>query len=127
MPTLKERAQALKRQCVVLMLAMKHPGTPWYARMCGAVTLLYALSPIDLIPDFIPVFGLLDDLILVPIGIWFTIRLVPAPVWEECAAEAQRRELGKPAKDWRGAILIGLIWIALGVLGWWVWVRLRTG
>ena len=121
MLSLKEKALALKRQCIVLVLAVKHPDTPWFVRLVGSFTLLYALSPIDLIPDFIPVFGLLDDLIIVPIGIWLTIRLIPKPIWEECQQEVLRRELGKPAKDWRGIILIVSIWIVLALLGWWLW------
>lgn len=102
------------------MLAMKHPRTPWYAKTVGALTLLYALAPIDLIPDPIPVIGQLDDLVIVPIGLWFTIRLVPRDVWAECEAEAARRELEKPPKDWRGIFLIVFLWIALAALGWWL-------
>ncbi|MBI3829169.1 MAG: DUF1232 domain-containing protein [Planctomycetes bacterium] len=102
------------------MLAMKHPRTPWYAKGVGALTLLYALAPIDLIPDFIPVIGYLDDFVLVPAGLWVTIKLVPNDVWAECEAEAARRELEKPPKDWRGVILIVFLWIALAVLGYWL-------
>lgn len=69
---------------------MRHPRTPWYAKALSCLTLLYALSPIDLIPDPIPVLGHLDDLILVPIGLWLAIRLVPAKVRAECEVEAKR-------------------------------------
>jgi uncharacterized membrane protein YkvA (DUF1232 family) len=117
---LREWARALKSRCVVLMLAMKHPRTPWYAKGVGMLTLLYALAPIDLIPDFIPVIGYLDDFILVPAGLWVTIKLVPDDVWAECEAEAARRALEKPPKDWRGVILIVFLWIALAALGWWL-------
>jgi uncharacterized membrane protein YkvA (DUF1232 family) len=116
-PTFAGRMRALKRKCVVLQLAMRHERTPWYARACGVLTLLYALSPIDLIPDFIPVLGHLDDLLIVPLGIWLTLKLIPADVWNECEAEAKRRELGKPAKDWRGIVLIVfLVLLFIGLL-----------
>ncbi len=119
MAKIHEWARQLKRSVAVLMLAMKHPQTPWYAKVVGAMTLLYALAPVDFIPDFLPVIGQLDDLILVPIGIWLTIRLVPAGVWTECRAEAERRELQKPPKDWRGMILIGFLWLVLLAGGIW--------
>lgn len=102
---------------------MRHPRTPWYARACGALTLLYALAPIDLIPDFIPVIGLLDDLILVPLGLWLTVKLIPSAIWAECKAEAEARELQPPPKDWRGTILIVILWLILLTFGVWV-VRL---
>lgn len=112
-----DRMLLLKRKCVVLQLAVLHEKTPWYAKFFGILTLLYALSPIDLIPDFIPVLGLLDDLVIVPLGIWTTMKFIPVDVWNECEAEAVRRELGKPPKDWRGAILIGVIWLCLLAAG----------
>ena len=117
---LREWAGRLKRSCVVLQLALRHPRTPWYAKACGAATLLYALSPIDLIPDFIPVLGYLDDVVLVPLGLWLTMKLIPAAVWQECEAEAARRELAPPAKDWRGAVLIVCLWLVLLALGFWL-------
>jgi uncharacterized membrane protein YkvA (DUF1232 family) len=114
---LRDWARQIKECCTVLHLALRHPKTPWYAKACGAVTLLYALSPIDLIPDFIPVLGYLDDLILVPAGLWLTIRLIPPDVWAECQEEARRRALEKPPKDWRGALLIVFLWLLLLVAG----------
>ena len=86
MTTLRERAQVLLRQCAVLARAVRHRRTPWHAKAVGGLTLLYALSPIDLIPDFIPVLGLLDDLVIVPLGIWATMKLIPREVWAECAS-----------------------------------------
>ena len=124
MPTLRERARALKAKSVVLVLATKHPRTPWYARACGIVTLLYLLAPIDLIPDFIPVIGHLDDIILVPLGIWLTVKLIPKEVWAECEAEVAKREAQKLSKDWRGVLLVVGIWILLAVLGVWLARRL---
>ena len=124
-PTLRERAEALKARASVLVLAVSHPRTPWYAKACGAVTLLYLLAPIDLIPDFIPVLGQLDDLILVPLGLWLTIRLVPDDVWKECEAEAARRKQ-QPMKDRRGVLLVVGTWILLALGGLWL-VRLLAG
>lgn len=121
---LKAWAKALKQSCVVLMLALKHPRTPWYAKALGGLTLLYALAPMDLIPDFIPVLGYLDDFILVPTGVWLTVKLVPTDVWDECKAEALRRALDKPPKDWRGAILIICLWLLLAAAGYALFVRL---
>jgi uncharacterized membrane protein YkvA (DUF1232 family) len=109
-------------ELAVLTLALRHPCTPWYARAVGALTLLYALSPIDLIPDFIPVLGLLDDLILVPIGLWITFRLIPRDVWQACAARAAGAE--PPPKDPRGAIVVLSIWL-LTLLAAFFWVYRR--
>ena len=116
-PTLADRMRSLKRKCVILQLVLRHERTPWHAKICGILTLAYALSPIDLVPDFIPVFGYLDDLLIVPIGIWLTLRFVPNDVWCECEAEALRRELQKGPKNWRGAILVVFIWLLLLVAG----------
>ena len=120
--TLRARAQALKTQSAVLVLAVSHPRTPWYAKACGVVTLLYLLAPIDLIPDFIPLMGQLDDLVLVPLGLWLTIRLIPRHVWLECEAEARRRSQ-QPVEDRRGLFLVVGTWILLVLLGVWL-VRL---
>lgn len=84
MQHLKQRAEELESQTFALYLACKHPGTPWYAKAVAACVVAYALSPIGLIPDFIPVLGYLDDLILIPLGIALVIRLVPGPIMEEC-------------------------------------------
>lgn len=118
--SLREWAMAMKDQCAILSLALRDPRTPWYAKACGAFTLIYALSPIDLIPDFIPIIGYLDDLVIVPLGIWIARRLIPSIVWEECKAEVQRRALDRPKKDWRGALIVaaiyGVILCVVGVL-----------
>lgn len=114
MPTLREKAGRVVRQCAVLARAMRHARTPWYAKVAGTLTLLYALSPIDLIPDFVPVLGQLDDLVLVPLGIWATVRMIPKDVWAECEAQVESERL---APDWRGALLVVAIWIALLVAG----------
>lgn len=122
MPTLRERAEALKARAAVLLVAVRHPRTPWYAKACGLVTLLYLLAPIDLIPDFIPLVGQLDDLVLVPFGLWLTIRLIPRDVWQECEAEAARRGQ-QPMRDRRGLFLVVGTWILLALAGLWL-VRL---
>ena len=82
-------ARALKRELYALYLASRDPRTPWYAKAAIAGVLAYALSPIDLIPDFIPVLGYLDDLVLLPAGIWVALRLIPSAVMAESRARAE--------------------------------------
>jgi uncharacterized membrane protein YkvA (DUF1232 family) len=116
---LRQRARALKDETYVLYLAARHPGTPWYAKLLVAGIVAYAISPVDLIPDFIPVLGLLDDLVLIPLGIALAIRLVPPAVLAECRARAQERR--KLVSRVAGVVIVG-IWLALVALGlWWVW------
>lgn len=111
--TLRARARILKRETVALALAYRDPRTPWYARVCVAVIVAYALSPIDLIPDFIPVLGYLDDLILLPLGIALALRLIPTVVLDDCRARAE--ELAqRPTSRW-GAVLVVTIWLVLAV------------
>ena len=81
---LKAWAEQQRRRLRLVELLLRHPQTPWYAKAVGGATLLYAVSPIDLIPDFIPVIGHLDDLLLVPLGLWLTYALIPEPVRQEC-------------------------------------------
>ena len=117
---LKDKARALKRETTALWFALRDPRTPWPARVVGAMVVAYALSPIDLIPDFIPVLGLLDDLILLPLGIALCIRLIPADVFEDArrrAIDAERQPANRIA-----AVVIVLIWIGLAVAcGIWAW------
>ena len=128
MPTLliqlKDKARALKRETTALWFALRDPRTPWPARMVGALVVAYALSPIDLIPDFIPVLGLLDDLILLPLGIALCVRLIPADVFEDArrrAIDAERRPANRIA-----AVVIVLIWISLAVAcGLWAWRKVN--
>jgi len=110
MGRLAEWAHALKRESLVLYYAARDPRTPWYAKVLAGLIVAYALSPIDLIPDFIPVLGYLDDLLLLPIGIWLALQLVPATV----LAEARRRAestLERPASRAAAAVIVA-IWIA---------------
>ena len=88
MINLKSWEKALKRDVMTLWFALKHPLTPWYARAFAAVLTAYALSPIDLIPDFIPILGYLDDLIIVPVGVWLLLRLVPTQVLADSRTQA---------------------------------------
>ncbi len=113
---LRQRARDLKTETIALYLAARHPGTPWCAKLLVAAIAAYALSPIDLIPDFIPVLGYLDELILIPLGIVLAVRMIPRPILEECRARA--RELmvsGRPVSRIAGAVIIA-VWIALGAL-----------
>ena len=84
----RKRARQLKTQTYALYLAYRDPQVPWYAKLLAACVVAYALSPIDLIPDFIPVLGYLDDLVLVPLGIVLAIRLIPPDVYAECRLRA---------------------------------------
>ena len=88
----RQWARTIKRDVTALYLAARDPRVPWYAKAMAGAVVAYALSPIDLIPDFIPVLGHLDDLVIVPVGILLTIRLIPAPLMDELRAEAARRE-----------------------------------
>jgi uncharacterized membrane protein YkvA (DUF1232 family) len=110
---LKRRARELKTEVLALFLAARHPRTPWYAKLFLAAIVAYALSPIDLIPDFIPVLGFLDDIILLPLAIAFAVKMVPADVLSECRARAlERRPDGSKAAR-IGAAMVVLLWLAL--------------
>ena len=111
--TWKQRARELKTETYALYLAVKDPRVPWYARFSALCVVGYALSPIDLIPDFIPVLGYLDDLILVPIGIALTIKMIPADVLAECRGKAQARMTQDKLLGWVGAAVIIAIWLAI--------------
>jgi uncharacterized membrane protein YkvA (DUF1232 family) len=117
----KDRARRLKTEILSLYLAARHPGTPWYAKMFVAGVVAYALSPIDLIPDFVPILGYLDDLILIPLGIVIAVRLIPPYVLTECRARAQEAAAnGKPSSR-AGAAVIVVIWISLAAAcAWWL-------
>ncbi|AUC98465.1 hypothetical protein CWS35_32605 [Bradyrhizobium sp. SK17] len=110
-------AGRLKRDGYAVYLASRDPRVPWYAKAVAVAVAAYALSPIDLIPDFIPVLGYLDDLILVPAGLWLAIALIPDEVMTECRAQADAA-LQRPASR-AGLIAIMLLWIAgAAVLAW---------
>ena len=110
MERLKQWAGRLRRDVVALSLAASDPRVPWYAKALAAAVAAYALSPIDLIPDFIPVLGQLDDLILVPLGIWLVVKLIPAPVM----ADLRSRAAGISGnRSIAGLVLVLLIWAAI--------------
>jgi uncharacterized membrane protein YkvA (DUF1232 family) len=112
----KMRAQQLQAEVYALYLAFHDPRVPWYAKAVAACVVGYALSPIDLIPDFIPVLGYLDDLVLVPLGIALVLRMMPPAVMDECRVRA-RAELadGKPVSRAAAAVIV-TIWVGLAVL-----------
>ena len=104
---------------VALWKLSRHPQTPKAAKWIAIAVLAYALSPIDLIPDFIPVLGLLDDVIIVPLGIALAVRLTPAPLWQQMVREAEASPLRLP-RSWWGLALIVVIWVvAMVALAWW--------
>lgn len=109
-------ARRIKRDLFALYLAYRDPRTPWVARIVAACVVAYAFSPIDLIPDPIPVLGYLDDLILVPLGILLAVRLIPPAVMAECRIEAQTRLQGDRPVNWIAAGVIIVIWVLLA--GW---------
>jgi uncharacterized membrane protein YkvA (DUF1232 family) len=114
--SLKQRARELKRETYALYLACRDPRVPWYARILAVGIVSYALSPIDLIPDFIPVLGYLDDLILVPLGIALLLKLIPDVVMVECRERAQVLLAdGRPVSRTAAAVIIG-VWIVSGLL-----------
>ena len=113
MQRLKTWARALKRDVMTLWFALKHPDTPWYARALAAVITAYALSPIDLIPDFIPVLGYLDDLIIVPAGVWLLLKIVPENVVVDSRAKSEQwflEQKGKP-QSYVGLSIILILWL----------------
>ncbi len=117
---MRQWARTLRRAVLTLYLAARDPRVPWYAKAVAACVAVYALSPIDLIPDFIPIFGYLDDLVIVPLGIWLAIRLIPPLVLEELRQAAIARHQQRP-KSWGGAAIILVLWgFAGGAMVWWL-------
>lgn len=112
---LQRRARRLKAETLALYLAARHPKTPWYAKLFMAGIVAYAFSPIDLIPDFVPILGYLDDLVLLPLGIALAIKMVPPSVWAECRARAGLAH-SQPAGHVAGAVIV-VLWVALAALG----------
>lgn len=117
---LRDWAQRLKAEVVTLWFCARHPRTPFLAKTLAAGLVAYAFSPIDLIPDFIPVLGYLDDLVILPIGIWLVLKLVPQNVMEECRGQAARwlaENRAKP-RNYIAAVLIVAVWLVVLWLGW---------
>ena len=113
-------ARRLRREALALWFAARHPDTPWLPKLLCAFIVAYALSPIDLIPDFIPVLGLLDEALLLPGLIWLAIRAIPPKLMTQCRQQADNwlSDGGKKPRSWWGAGLIVLIWLAAAALLW---------
>lgn len=109
----KAWAKRLKREIDSLYFACKDPRTPFFAKCLAAIVVAYAFSPIDLVPDFIPVLGYLDDLILIPLGIALVIKLIPKEILQETRIKAQKIQDKKKPKNWIAAALIMLIWLIM--------------
>ena len=125
--TWKQRAGELKRDVYAVYLGYKDPRVPWYAKLLAACVVAYALSPIDLIPDFIPVLGYLDDLILLPLGIYFVLKLIPDDVMSECPERAKALTAQKRPTNYLAATVIIAIWIIVGVLSIYFVIRNMRG
>jgi uncharacterized membrane protein YkvA (DUF1232 family) len=117
---LRAWARALKRDAAALWIAARDPRVPWHAKALAGAVAAYALSPIDLIPDFIPLLGYLDDLLIVPAGIWLALRLIPPPLMAELRAEADRR--AKPTSKAAAAVIVAA-WLAVAGGLVWLWLR----
>jgi uncharacterized membrane protein YkvA (DUF1232 family) len=123
---LRENVRSLKRQTVVLYFAIRDPRIPLIAKLLAGFVVAYALSPLDLIPDFIPVLGYVDDLIVVPLGIALCLRLVPEPVLAE--ARARAGNVSEKPKSYSGAIMIIALWVTgFGVFCLWIYRLLAAG
>ncbi len=107
----KRRARGLKAQTYALYLAYRHPRTPWYAKVFAALIVGYVFSPIDPIPDFIPVVGLLDEMVVVPIGVLVAAKLVPPDVFAECEEEARRVAEGEKPVSRVAAVVVVAVWL----------------
>ena len=119
--TWRESAKRLKREVYALYFAVRDPRVPWYAKVLAGGVVAYAFSPIDLIPDFVPVLGYLDDLILLPLGVLLVRKLIPVEVLAECRERATT--LAKKPRSRTGAVLIVGIWLLLAGLGVYVATR----
>lgn len=124
MPRWRDWAAALRRETLALYYAARDPRAPWYAKLLAAAVAAYALSPIDLIPDFIPVLGYLDDAILLPLGIWLTLRLLP-PVVLADARQRASAALARPTSRGAAIVIVALWLAAVLVLGAWLWHLLQ--
>ena len=121
--TWKTRARRLKTELVALSIAYRDPRTPWYAKVVAACVVGYALSPLDLIPDPIPVLGYLDDLILLPLGVALAIRLIPRQVLEDARTAARDPERPRAPANRVAAAAIVLVWLALAAITVWLVMR----
>jgi len=109
----KARARRLAENIAVLAIAVRDPRTPWYAKALAIAVVAYALSPLDLIPDFIPVLGYVDDLLILPFALTLTIRLIPRNVWEDCRARATNDVIGMRRARRVAAGIIVVVWLLM--------------
>ena len=122
----KAWTEKLKLEVIALWFAYRLPDTPWYAKLLAALVVAYAFSPIDLIPDFIPILGLLDDALLVPIGIWIAIRLIPPHVYAAARAQARAFVEGQHERPRNRAMAAAIVILWVVVLAFsaaWAWRR----
>jgi uncharacterized membrane protein YkvA (DUF1232 family) len=116
---LRAMAKRLKANLMVMYVAYRDPRVPLYAKIFAICVVAYAFSPVDLIPDFIPILGYLDDLILVPLGVYFAMRMFPGEVLDEYRAKAEEERKTSKPKNWIAGVLIIVVWIAVAV--WSIW------
>ncbi|WP_216595760.1 YkvA family protein [Myxosarcina sp. GI1] len=124
----RQKARELKQETYVLNLACKDARTPWYVKFIASCAIAYALSPIDLIPDFIPVLGLLDDLILLPLVIVLLIKLIPTEIMDDCRRQAEATVASdkNQLQSWNASVIIIAIWSIAGViLAFWIHSLIR--
>jgi uncharacterized membrane protein YkvA (DUF1232 family) len=118
--SLRRRARELKIELLALALAARHPLTPWYAKLVVAGCVAYALTPVDLIPDAIPVVGFIDDLIFIPLAIALAVRFIPAPVLADCRARSREIEARAPRLGRASWLAIGAAWLAaIALIAYW--------
>lgn len=115
MQTWRQQLKKLKQETYAIYIACKDPRVPWYARLLAGVVVAYAFSPIDLIPDIIPVIGYLDDLILVPLGIALVIKMIPPQVLQDCREKAATAMAEDKPTNWVAAIVVVVLWFVLGI------------
>jgi uncharacterized membrane protein YkvA (DUF1232 family) len=121
----KDWARSIRRDVLALWYAARDSRVPWYAKAVAAFAVAYALSPIDLIPDFVPILGYADDLVIVPLAIMLAVKLIPATLMEEFRERASA--LPSQPRSYAGALLVALIWIAVTVaIAVWLWPSMRT-
>ena len=118
---LKSWAIGLRRDAIALWIAARDPRVAWPAKIVAALTAAYAFSPIDLIPDFIPILGLVDDLVIIPLGIWIALRLIPPALMAQFRVIAQQR--AAPVSRIAAWVIVVLWMLAGGTAGWWIYHR----
>ncbi len=120
----KSRARELRAETYALYLAYRDPRTPWSARLLAALVIGYAFSPVDLVPDFVPVLGYLDDLLLVPLGVLLALKMIPPEVWAESRARAREATLsGRPVR-WAAAVVVATWLLVLALVAVILWKAL---